>query len=286
MQVARRKSVLVIISVLIISLLLPTMASAKTYTSKSAENIKKKISLEINKNTKNITTFYKTKKKVSQSYVMKNIAEKSVEYDKDTGKNYIGDYNSYLKIANTHYNVARKTKKENGYYVYRIKLNLRYEYSKSQEAKLTNYIKSISKKLKLKSKNQFDRIKTIHDFLYSKLSYGGVNDTQHAAFTNSTKCMGFSSLFYMLCRYNKIPCRLVTTNNHMLNIVKLNNRWYYMDATGDVTSGRKYAFFLLGKKGFENHYSEKMILQNKFRTASWMNSHNVPYENYNIGFNR
>ena len=48
-------------------------------------------------------------------------------------------------------------------------------------------------------------------------------------------CAGIASAFYVLCRKNKIPCRYVIgwTDGecHAWNQVKINGKWYWVDAT-------------------------------------------------------
>lgn len=48
-------------------------------------------------------------------------------------------------------------------------------------------------------------------------------------------CAGIASAFYVLCRKNKIPCRYVIgwTDGecHAWNQVKINGKWYWIDAT-------------------------------------------------------
>lgn len=130
--------------------------------------------------------------------------------------------------------------------------------------------------------NQKEKYQVIHDFVATWLEYDydaareveyhryselvSANDYEEAFETQKAVCGGYASLFYELCKYAGLDCRIVTGKGdvaggsnigHAWNIVKYDDKWYHMDVCWDDTSSGgnaiKYDWFLEGD-GYATNY--------------------------------
>lgn len=71
-------------------------------------------------------------------------------------------------------------------------------------------------------------------------------------------CDGLANAYALAMNTLGIPCAVVSnySKNHSWNVIKLNGKWYYVDLTNGVGTGKhegavvSYESFLVGKKGF------------------------------------
>lgn len=72
-------------------------------------------------------------------------------------------------------------------------------------------------------------------------------------------CEGYSKAYQLLLNYFGIDNILVTGSSHAWNAVKLDGKWYQIDATWDdqpsFTAGRIYKYFLSESQYWETHYA-------------------------------
>lgn len=93
--------------------------------------------------------------------------------------------------------------------------------------------------------------KKIHDLVCEKVEYDPYygtfkqnmyNQTVYSVFfTDTTVCAGYAQAIQLLCNAVGIDCGIVTSELHEWNIVRLDNTWYYVDATWDDLSVREAA---------------------------------------------
>lgn len=138
------------------------------------------------------------------------------------------------------------------------------------DKKTIKKIKKITSKLNLEGSNEIETLLNIHDYLIDKVEYDSnfSDRTDNGKFSISgtvlegkAVCEGYARTFKYLCDLYDIPCVLATGNitdlqysgaptRHMWNYVKLNGKWYIIDATwddyNDPDPAEKYAFFLIG----------------------------------------
>jgi len=117
--------------------------------------------------------------------------------------------------------------------------------------------------------NNFETIKNVHDYVVNQINY----DQTIQRFTayeglleNSTVCQGYALLTYKMLTDAGIPVRFMegyAGEAHAWNIVKLNGKWYFLDATWDdpITGGKpvlRYDYFLVGSdKLYKDHQPNK-----------------------------
>lgn len=131
----------------------------------------------------------------------------------------------------------------------------------------------------LMGNNDFETIKNVHDFAVNQITY----DETLQRFTafeglleNSTVCQGYALLIYKMLTEAGIPVRLMegyAGEAHAWNIVKLDDKWYCLDATWDdpVTTGKpilRYDYFLVGSaKMLKDHTPEARWNTAEMRSA-------------------
>lgn len=113
--------------------------------------------------------------------------------------------------------------------------------------------------------SEYEREVVVHDWLVKRVTYdfnvayeyktNGTSIQNKFAFSalgalvkNSAVCEGYSRALQLALNYVGIECGLVSGKynggNHLWNIVKINNRWYHVDATSDDTSDGGFHTFL------------------------------------------
>lgn len=132
-----------------------------------------------------------------------------------------------------------------------IELHFAYYTTAAQEAAVDSTAAELIKYLELTGKTDYERLTAIYSWICEKVKYdnGNLNDeaytlkyTAYAALVNKTAvCQGYAVLLYRLALMAGIETRVVTgTANgggHAWNIVKLDGKWYHVDATWDATWG-------------------------------------------------
>lgn len=129
-----------------------------------------------------------------------------------------------------------------------IELHFAYYTTAAQEAAVDSTAAELIKYLELTGKTDYERLTAIYSWICEKVKYdnGNLNDeaytlkyTAYAALVNKTAvCQGYAVLLYRLALMAGIETRVVTgTANgggHAWNIVKLDGKWYHVDATWDA----------------------------------------------------
>lgn len=135
-----------------------------------------------------------------------------------------------------------------------------YVESIRQLKKVNTSVASALKKMKLSKYSDLGKVKLIHDYIINIMnydqtlsdhsSYGGLVASKH-----TTVCQGYALLMYKMLTDAGVPCHYVTGNAgepHAWNIVKIDKKWYALDATWDdpiyTTPILRYDYFLIGSK--------------------------------------
>lgn len=138
----------------------------------------------------------------------------------------------------------------------KITLQVHYRETAEQTAYVRQRVKEILKQLIEPGMNAHQKIKAIHDYVVLGLKYD--TDLQkYTAYeglkTGEAVCQGYALLTYELLKETGIESRLVegTAGDqlHAWNLVRLDNRWYHLDATWndpvpDVSQRVNYGYYL------------------------------------------
>ncbi len=137
---------------------------------------------------------------------------------------------------------------------------VKYTDTAEQLKKVNAAVEKQLAKLKISQLNDVAKVKAIHDFVVNTISYdqtltdhsvyGGLLDKKH-----SCVCQGYSLLTYKMLTDAGLEAHYVTGwagENHAWNIVKLDNKWYFLDVTWDDPISNKpqlvYDYFTIGQK--------------------------------------
>lgn len=81
-----------------------------------------------------------------------------------------------------------------------------------------------------------EKAKAVHDYLIKKFDYdtSEQNTDDYAGIqTGKMVCQGYALLYCKLLTILDIECKIVLSDNHSWNVVKLSNTWYQVDVSGD-----------------------------------------------------
>ena len=163
---------------------------------------------------------------------------------------------------------------------------MRYHVTKSQSSQAIKKADTIVSSLKLSGKSDYDKIKAIYGYITKNVKYDyyaadddGVAHSMYGALCkNEAVCQGIALAVYYMVLKAGIDCRLVSGDlvgeRHGWNLVKLNGKYYYVDATNDL--GKKsYSYFLRGGNSMPRHTPDPA-----FRTASFKKKYPLATADY------
>lgn len=179
---------------------------------------------------------------------------------KHTGISDQGDYLRWGAIASV--NISGKTTSQGLVITYALK----YYTTESQELKLQEKLAAISEELNLGDRSNYEKVVAIYNYICDHVAYDyehdaddsyGLKRTAYGAiFNGKANCQGYAVLFYRMALAEGIDCRIIggygKNRSHGWNIVKLDNYYYYVDATWDAEQGMR-TYFLKGQNNFPDH---------------------------------
>ncbi len=145
-----------------------------------------------------------------------------------------------------------------------VTLTVTYYSTPEQEAAVDAELPRVLASLDLDGKSDYQRICTVYDYLCQNITYDyehWEDDDYYPQFTayaalieHKAVCQGYATLFYRMMLSLGIDCRIVVSDGHAWNIVRLGGMYYNADATWDAEnqaeSGR-YDLFLRSKAYFD-----------------------------------
>jgi len=162
----------------------------------------------------------------------------------------------------------------------RLHFAAEYRTTAEQELFLEEYLADTLAFLDIGNVSDFDKIKAIHDYVIAIANYDQ-SLTRYSAYDvfaeNSAVCLGYAAVAYRLFTDAGIESRIIAgsagTEEHVWNIVKLEDKWYNIDLTWDDPIGGSgkdiisYDFFLKNDQDFSCHtraaeYSTEEFLKN------------------------
>ena len=146
-----------------------------------------------------------------------------------------------------------------------------YNNTAKQEKELEQKLDQVLASLNLSGMTDYQKIEAIYRYVCENVAYSEqvlnsnadpLNPSDElrvyysaygALVLKSTTCQGFSSLIYRMMLKAGIDCRLIAGDDHGWNMVKLNGKYYYLDATWDSAlahNGAPLKYFLKGSAKF------------------------------------
>lgn len=166
----------------------------------------------------------------------------------------------------------------NGRYCYRVEILPEYYLYLVQEQEITEKVKEILDGFGFdEDTSDYEKIRTIYDYVCRNIRYDTVHQknpyyhmrsTSYAALIQRTAtCQGYCVTLYRMLREVGIPARVVTGigrgDLHAWNVVELDGRYYYLDATWDAGQ-KEYTYFLRGSRNFSEHILGAEFLEPAF----------------------
>lgn len=159
-----------------------------------------------------------------------------------------------------------------------IHYTITYYTDAAQEVLLTEAVGATMEELALDDASEYEKVKTIYNYVCNHVDYDYASTdylkyTAYAALCKGKAvCQGYVVLFYRLCKEAGLSVRVITGTsggvNHAWNIVRINGKYYNLDATwdgqGTVTNA---VYFLKNEKEFLNHTREASYSTEEFAAA-------------------
>ena len=174
-----------------------------------------------------------------------------------------------------------------------ITYHVTYYTTAQQEQAVDAAVEALLAELDLDGKSDYEKISAVYLWMCSNIVYDYENlpdpeytlkYTAYAALIDRTSvCQGYALLFYRLMLELGIDCRLITGfgngGGHAWNIVKLDGKYYNVDATWDASwymSLGRYEYFLRCDANFGDHVRNEEFDTAAFRALYPMS--NVDYD--------
>ena len=155
-----------------------------------------------------------------------------------------------------------KVESEDGKVSYEITYHFQYLTDSDMEAEADEAAKALVEELDLTGtdREDYQKVFAIYDYICRNVAYGSsAGLVSHAAYSalinNEAVCQGFATMFYRLALAAGIDNRLISgglgelANAHGWNLVRIGDKYYYVDTTLDA-GNYYYDYFLLGAERF------------------------------------
>ena len=151
----------------------------------------------------------------------------------------------------------------------------------SQESSLTSKVNSAMSSLSLSGKTETQKIRAIHDYICDNVDYdyehvdqGSEYPLQFSAYAamcqGTAVCQGYAVLFYRMAKEAGLGVRVITSNSHAWNIVRIGSVYYNIDTTWDgQDTTTYYTWYLKGMREFSayHHIREEPFYSDEFEAA-------------------
>lgn len=195
--------------------------------------------------------------------------------------NYISNNQSLLSNINNFvpvYNIFQNIETEFDNFG-KITVNITHSYNDDEILAIEDKIKNIINEILNDSMNLEEKIKAIHDYIINNTKYD-VNRTDNkitkyhsdiaygALIEHYAICGGYADSMKLFLDYLNVPNYKISSENHIWNLVYLNNNWYHLDLTWDdpVTSTGKdvleYDYFLISTDELKAIETEQHVFDN------------------------
>lgn len=216
----------------------------------------------------NIVLDYRGSDEDLEAFVV-NMISNAFEIDnKESSSDY--DYMRYIHSA-SHVNMTGWGKK------YKVTYSMEYLESKEQTEQVDKKVAKILKKLNVLGMSDYNKVKAIHDYVIDNVTYDmstNFNSPYYALMEGTSACQGYAVLIYKMLTEADISCRVITGKAkgglHAWNLVKIDDKWYNLDATWDDPVGlfgksaARYRYFLKTDREMTDHKRDKEFTTDQF----------------------
>jgi len=178
--------------------------------------------------------------------------------------NFVPVYNSFQNIE-TEFDSLGK-----------VSIFVKHNYEEEEISLLQVQVTTIIQKTTKSNMSVEDKIKAIHDYIINNTKYD-VNRSDNKVTTYQSDnaygalvehyaiCGGYADSMKLFLDYLNIPNYKISSENHIWNLVYINNNWYHLDLTWDdpVTSDGKdvleYDYFLISTEELKKMETDQHI---------------------------
>ena len=187
--------------------------------------------------------------------------------------NYVHPYNNYDSIQVTYNQLGE------------ITISISKLYNNEEIAEINKKVDEVYNSIITNDMSSYDKIKTIHDYIINNTVYDNIKGDfvlgksntdsiykSHKAYgpllQGYSICSGYSDAMAIFLNKMGIPNYKISSNNHVWNLVYLDNKWLHLDLTWDdpiVSTGENkltHNFFLID----DNTLKEKNTEQHQYDT--------------------
>ena len=173
-----------------------------------------------------------------------------------------------------------------------IEYDLSYYDNKRQEKEADKKANEIIESLELEDKTDYEKIQSIYDYICDNVDYepaedgDNINRTAYGALVGGKAvCQGYTVALYKLLLMEGIDNRIIfgkgvspegKKSPHTWNIVRLEDKYYYIDPTWGDTADRKEYFLVPAGAGFEDAH----IADEEFADESFTEKYPMAEEKY------
>ncbi len=255
---------LVMILLTISLLMTPSQAFAKGQTLTNLVDLQKAIHVDLTNRETNFTLYY-TGDTTQMIENLTTVFEQAKQTD---------DYLN-RSLTSWGYNVAGTTIKAT------LEFTVGYLTTKEQEDYIDEKVKALVPTLITSDMSDVAKEKALHDWLINHVSYDftlNQRTAYTALTTGKTVCTGYAMLMYKMLNLAGIKSYIIAGNlsetsssipnaeweNHVWNLVQIDNQWYHVDVTNDWNNPDSHMFFNKGsafmqEKGFA--WSEDQLIR-------------------------
>ena len=209
-----------------------------------------------------------------------------IEAFEHTGDPHGGDYIKSHMVGGYNYNSEVLSDSDGVYSL--VTVNCNFISTAEMEAEVDAAIDMLLKELDLWDASDYRKIKGVYDWICDNIEYDYDWDDEHpeenisyyqhtthaAIIEKKAVCQGIASLFYRLMLELDVDCRYITgiadqpgdTDYHAWNIVKLDGKYYNMDATWDLGLTGHCRYFLCTETNFPWHIRDAEYNSDDFHT--------------------
>ena len=236
----------------------------------------------------NIKVPVKTDKDIAMDPFFNSLVLAAVEH---TGKDTEGDYLHYgtyvTMVAPKGANVTQKIHELNpddtmSYYIFSTD-EIIYFLTQAEEDELTASLNELVGVIINPEDTEYEIVEKIHSYISENVVYDNEHPSPYprkhtayaAQFDGKAVCQGYALLFYRLCLLSGVDCRIISGKpensdvDHMWNIVKIGDKYYYVDETWDAQrrqEGKSDEYFLRGSNNFSGHIPKEEYTYTQFTT--------------------
>ena len=179
--------------------------------------------------------------------------------------------NNYVHPFNSFYNMNTKVS-SNG----EVVIEIEQKYSVQKQEEINKKVASILEELNLTNLSTKSKIELIHNYIIKHATYdnaatnGNSKYDSNSAYGNLIEgysvCSGYSDAMAIFLDILKIPNLKVSSDNHIWNLVLVDDKWLHLDLTWDDTENEKYNnnYFLITKEKLFKLDSKEHVFDESF----------------------